>query len=164
MPRRAQAAIAEKEYQTTELAELFEPATDQMRRTWSENHGDWAHGLLNFLRGDRENEIGLSEIETTKLYANSTLLEQSSLRFVAAQAEQPALLTAEDEKILRERDNFIMAYGNGTATGPEEWIAQLAGIPEDVQRAKALDVVLFPRAKQFPMRRIFGWIFNGPKA
>ena len=144
----------------TELVEVFESATDRMRREWSENHGDWAHGLLNFLRGERENEIGLAEIVTTKLYAQSTPLEQSSLRFVAGQADQRLPLSADDTRILIERDAFILDYAQRPVTSPAKWVEQLANIPADVEYAKALDTILLPRARQFPMLRIFGWIWD----
>ena len=52
----------------------------------------------------------LVEIVTTQLNANSTPLEQSSLKFVARQGEQRLPLSAEDKRILSERDAFILDY------------------------------------------------------
>ena len=68
--------------------EVFERAEDRMRREWAENSGDWAWQVLHFLQGRRTNEIALSEVEGLKTFARSNAIEQASLRWVSAQAEQ----------------------------------------------------------------------------
>ena len=136
----------------------FELTVDRLRREWAETGADYAWQILKFLQGRRLNEISLAEVERTKTYERSAELEKSALRFVASQSERRYPLNDEDRRRLRERDNFLMEYVDGSALGYRDWVNEIGNVPRAVAHAQAVDASLFPVT--FPSTRLFDWIWE----
>jgi hypothetical protein len=140
------------------VREDFVTPEEKFRMTWAESSGDWAWQICKFLQGRRINEVSLAEIEQTKTCARATEFEKSSLRFVAAQAEQRYPLSEDDRIRLRERDNFVMKFVNNRSLGHRDWVSEILNIPAVVRRAQEVDAALFP--KTWRELELFGWIWK----
>ena len=144
--------------EATEPVETFENAGDKGRRQWASASGDWAFlGILKFLQGDRRVEVQPAEILTTKIYNASYPREKDSLRFVAEQSET-SKVTPADDAVLRERDDFLIAYAEKRMLGHMDWVKELAEVPEAVERAQAVDQGLF--RTNFKQPRLWLWIWR----
>jgi hypothetical protein len=136
---------------------LGESAEETFRREWAEAGADWGFQIMQFLQGRRVNEIALSEIEQTTIFARSSEKEKSALRFIAMQSEPHVSLDGEDERRLIEKDEWLQQYAAGDTLGHNDWAAAVKAIPFKVARAHEVDANLFP--KTYHEDELFGWVW-----
>jgi len=133
-------------------------AGEQFRQEWAAHSGDWAFHVLAFLSGRRQNEVTLDEILQTETFARSTPEEQSSLKFVAAQAEPLHPLSEEDSRRLKERDMFLMDFADRKLLGHEDLANQIRNIPVAVAERQKFDRFYFSKVYESP--KLFSWIWT----
>jgi hypothetical protein len=139
----------------------FESRDDRERRLWTEAGADVAFFLLEFLKGTRRRDIQLSEIETTRLYKQSSEAEKRALRYVAAQLE-PFEPTPTETAELDGRDNTLLCYARGEKISGA-WVRQITEIPTRLRERDEFDRRMFSKQYSRP-EGLFDWIFARNRA
>jgi hypothetical protein len=135
-------------------------AQDEERREWASCGADYAHFLVQFLRGTRRLPIQQSEIVETQLYLRSNAAEQQALKMVCDEEPRRLLyIEPEQKRALADRDGFLARYADGHPLERSDWVAQIREIPVLVEAREKGDRQMFPQA-HYPITKIFSWLFE----
>ena len=139
--------------------EVFENFAEKNYRLWKTRGADVAFAIVEILRGNRRQEISMSDIATTQLYRRSSPAERYALAYVTSEsADVPA--AESDAEILRLRDQMLIDFADHKLLGHRDFQNHVLRIPARLAEKQQFDEQTFPFATKYESPKLFGWIFG----